>query len=186
MADTGFGGELAGIRRVITGREAGNFGLAAGPAEAGGAHALAFGKTPEGRAGVPGGVGDGVGVGGGEAGLANGIEKAVGEEAVVTGIEAGDEGEVVGKSERRIGGQHAFRRRGALPGEGEKVAGVVALGVVPAEAVEGDENDIVLGLGARGVGRGGVLSQRARGSQGKGQGGGHQNGRKGDAAPDLP
>ena len=78
------------------------------------------------------------------AGLAGGVEEAVGDNAVVLGIEAGNEGEVVGKGERGIAGQHAFGRPDALAAKSQKVGGVVAFGVVPAEAVKRDEDNIVL------------------------------------------
>ena len=88
----------------------------------------------------------------GVAGAVCGIEEVVGDDAVVLGVEAGDDGEVIGKSERGIAGDHALGSRDAALREREKVSGVVALRVVPAKSVERNQDDIMLALCPVGVG----------------------------------
>ena len=107
-----------------------------------------------------------LGVGHAVAGLARGIEKVVGDQAVVLGIEAGDDGEVIGKGERGIAGQHAFRSPDALLAKRQQMRGVVALGVVPAEAVERNQDDVVLLLRLGGVGAVIDVDERERGIEG--------------------
>ena len=68
------------------------------------------------------------------------------------GVESGNKGVVVGEGDRRVGGDHALGGGCSLFGEGEEVFGAVFLGVVVAEAVEGDEDDVVFGLLGGGVG----------------------------------
>ena len=92
------------------------------------------------------------GVSVGVACFADGIVEGVGDDAVVFGVESGDEGVVVGEGDRGVGGNHALGGGGSLFGEGEEVFGVVFFGVVVAESVEGDHDDIVFGLLGGGVG----------------------------------
>ena len=72
----GWGGLGLVVELRVPGRpEAGDLRFGAGPEEAGGAHALAFGKTPQGRAAIPGAVCNGLGIGDAVAGLASGSRK---------------------------------------------------------------------------------------------------------------
>ena len=113
---------------------------------------MLLGEHPERGSAVPGSVGLAGEVGVGVALFADGIVEGVGDDAVVFGVESGDEGVVVGEGDRGVGGDHALGRGGSLFGQGEEVFGGVFLGVVVAEAVEGDEDYVVLGLLSGGVG----------------------------------
>ena len=68
------------------------------------------------------------------------------------GIEAGDDGVVIGKRERGEAGEHALRSPDALLTECEEIRSTVALRVVPAEAIEGDQHEIMRLLRRGGIG----------------------------------
>jgi hypothetical protein len=153
LVDAFFVGKFIVEGEVVAGPDALNGGLGAGPEEAGAPHALLLGEDPEGGSAIPTAVGFAGLVGIGVALLAGGVVEAVGDDAVVLGVESGDQGVVVGEGERGVGGNHAIGSGCAFLREGEDVFGGVFLGVVVAEAVEGDEYDVVFGLGGGGVGR---------------------------------
>ena len=67
------------------------------------------------------------------------------------GIEAGNDGVMVGKGERGVAGKHALRSPDTLLAQCQQVGGGIFLGVVPAEAVERDEDDVMLLERVRGV-----------------------------------
>ena len=68
------------------------------------------------------------------------------------GIKAGDDGEMIGKSERRIAWEHALRRPNSLLAKCKQVGRGVAVGVVPAEPVKRNQHHVMLRLRSRGVG----------------------------------
>jgi hypothetical protein len=57
-------------------------------------------------------------------------------------IEAGHQGVVIGKGQRRIGGDHTLSRDRAFGAQGQQVFGAVLAGVVVAEAIERDQHYI--------------------------------------------
>ena len=126
--------------RVPGGTEAGDLGLRSGPVETSGMHALALSKAPQGRAGVEGTVVYSLGVADGIALAACRVEETVGDQAVMLRVEPRDDREVIGKGKRRVARQHAFRGPDAPLAESEKVDGVIAFGVIPAETVQRDEH----------------------------------------------
>ena len=140
--------------QIVGGLIAGDLGLGTGPEETGSAHALAFGEAPQRRAAVPASIGHRGRVADAIAGLPGRVVEPIGDEAVMLGIKAGDDGEVIREGQRREAGNHAFRGPHALSADGEQMRGVVAPGVVPSETVERDEHDIVRllrGIGVRTV-----------------------------------
>ncbi len=74
------------------------------------------------------------------------IEKAVGNQSVVLWIKAGNNGEVIGKRQRWVTGHHALRRPNTLLPKCEQMRRVVALGVVPAKAIERNQHHVMLAL----------------------------------------
>ena len=65
---------------------------------------------------------------------------------MVLGIEAGDQGVVVREGDRRIGGDHAFRRGSTFLRDCQQVLCTVFSRVVPAETIERDQDNIMLVL----------------------------------------
>ena len=92
--------ELVVEHHVVGGSLAGDLGGSGGPEDGCSAHALLFGEGPERRAAVPGAIGSGVAAVVVIGGVAGGIEEAVGYDAVVFRVEAGNDGVVVGEGER--------------------------------------------------------------------------------------
>ncbi len=86
-----------------------------------------------------------------EAGAGLAVEKRVGDDAVVLGSEAGDQRIVVGEGLRRKR-RHQLAARTPL-GHAVEEWRIVPLGIVPAEAVEGDEDGGAPGCGADGDAR---------------------------------
>jgi len=77
---------------------------------------------------------------------ASGVVKGVAHDAVMLGIKAGDEGEVIGECDGGIGRKHTVWGGCARAREFGDVRSAPLLRIVVAEAVERDENDIVLFL----------------------------------------
>jgi hypothetical protein len=71
------------------------------------------------------------------------VIKRVRDDAMMFGIEAGDDRVMVGKGDGRISGKHSFGCAGALGGEGEQKVRVITLRVVVTEAVKRNEDDLV-------------------------------------------
>lgn len=95
---------------VLVGPFAGDLGLGAGPEEGGGAHSVLLGQRPERSAAVPASVAICLVVFVGITLASGGVVEGVAHDAVVLGIAAGDEGEVIGKGDGGVCGKHSFRR----------------------------------------------------------------------------
>src|SRR5579863_2743579 len=115
---------------------AGDLSLGAGPEEASRAHSLALGKAPQRDAAVPAAIAYDVGVGDGVARVLRLVVERIGNQAVMFGIETGDDGEVIGKRERGIAGHHAFRRPYSFFAQGQQIYRAIMFCIIPAETVE--------------------------------------------------
>src|SRR5450631_1191878 len=103
-----------------------------------------LGQHPEGSAAVPGAVCDRVGIAVVVDLSASWIVEGVGNDSVVLGVKASDDGVVVGKSDAGVGRNHAIRRGGAARAQIQEVFRVVTLSVVVTKTVERDEHNVVL------------------------------------------
>lgn len=152
----GFAGEeLGGVEVVDVGCAPAVCGLGAGPHVDGGLEALLFGGGPDGLAAPPLPAEGARGVGVVELFAEGGVVEGVADDAVGLGVQAGDEGPVVGEGDGGEGrGEPAGGEAGG--GEGGEGGGEAAGEEVGAEAVEGDEEGGgAVGVGAVGEGGGG-------------------------------
>lgn len=173
----GFAGEeLGGVEVVDVGCAPAVCGLGAGPHVDGGLEALLFGGGPDGLAAPPLPAEGARGVGVVELFAEGGVVEGVADDAVGLGVQAGDEGPVVGEGDGGEGrGEPAGGEAGG--GEGGEGGGEAAGEEVGAEAVEGDEE----GGGAVGVG---AVGEGGGGAGGGGGGGGGAAAGEGEGGED--
>ena len=110
---------------IVGGALAGDFCFGARPEKTGGAHALLFRERPERDAAVPTSVEICFWIAGGVMLLALRIVEFIGYDAVMLRVEAGDDREMIGECDGRIGWDHSVGRAGAVRGHGLKMRGAV-------------------------------------------------------------
>src|SRR5579862_268421 len=127
----------AGIElQIVTGTNALNLRFGAYPKERSGAHTLLHGQNPQRSSSVPGAVCDRLGIVIAVRLFASRVVKAVGHDAVMARIEAGNDGVVVRKCDGWKRGKHAFGRAGTLSGQRKQMFGMKFPGVVVAKSIQ--------------------------------------------------
>ena len=146
LIDALFIGKVIVEMQIIRGPPAINFGLRTGPEEAGAAHALFFRQAPQGGASIPASVAIRLWITVGVSLFARRIVELVGHDAVMLGIEAGHQGVVIGKGQRRVGRDHSLVCDGSLRSQLQQMLGAIFPGIVVAKAVKRDQHNVGLGL----------------------------------------
>src|SRR5580658_5048894 len=128
--------------QIVSGTNSLDVRLRTDPKETSRPHALLLRQHPEWSSTIPSAVADCHGITIAIDLFPSRIIKAVGHDAMMFRVKAGNDGVMVGKGYRRISGKHTFRRAGALSCQCQQVVSMITLCIVIAEAVQRNEDDI--------------------------------------------
>src|SRR5260370_21820158 len=130
-----------------------NLGLGARPEEARRPHSLLLCQHPQRRTAIPTAITVGLRLRVDIRLFARGVPEAIRHDAVVLRIETSDDADVIGKRKRRVSRKHTLRSARTLESKLQKMGSAISSWIVVAEAIERDQDNIVLRLLSRSVRR---------------------------------